>query len=148
MTRKALLPGIVDRRRRGERPPASPYSRISPSASPFSSSSASPPAPRSVAEIRSSSIYFADLARALPSLCAAGSSVIDETGVPLCTATEIVPTSRGYKMMAAELEHAFDELFGLDGSTQSFPRRQSAAVRDWRNQIEGGLRVVASYQSG
>jgi hypothetical protein len=51
-------------------------------------------------------------------------------------------------MMAAELEHAFDELFGLDGSTQSFPRRQSAAVRDWRNQIEGGLRVVASYQSG
>ena len=52
------------------------------------------------------------------------------------------------EMIAEELRHAFEEIFMLDGSCVGLSRCQDSAVRDWRNQMGGGLRIVSSYQSG
>jgi hypothetical protein len=93
-------------------------------------------------------VFLADVARALPLLCAPGSGRVEAVGrVPLCSTSEVNPTGVGYAQVAASLQPALAQVFGLDGSCRGHPLCQDADVRLWRNQVDGGIRVVASYNS-
>lgn len=91
-------------------------------------------------------VFLADVAAALPDLCAPGSGVVEVAGrVPVCSASEVNPTGVGYAQMATALQGALQQVFGLDGSCRGHPLCQNKDVRLWRNQVDGGIRVVASY---
>ena len=78
-------------------------------------------------------------------LCKDGSGVRAGSVVPQCTAGEQNPTGVGYATLANRLSAALEEVFALDGNCRFHPQCQDAEVRKWRNQIDGGLRVVSRY---
>jgi len=91
-------------------------------------------------------IFLADVATALPNLCKPGSGVVEVLGrPPLCSASEVNPTGVGYAQVAAALQPALQQVFALDGSCRGHPLCQDKDVRLWRNQVDGGIRVVASH---
>jgi hypothetical protein len=90
-------------------------------------------------------IYLADVASALPKLCGPGSGVVEAGRAPMCSTSEVNPTSAGYAQVASALKPALLEVFALDGSCRGLPLCQDADVKLWRNQMDGGLRVVSSY---
>jgi hypothetical protein len=93
-------------------------------------------------------VRFIDLGKLLYKVCAPGSSqLLSTSNVPACSINEINPTVYGYSLMASHLSEAFDELLLLDGTCRGRPKCDETELRLWRNRIDGGLRVVASYQS-
>jgi len=93
-------------------------------------------------------IRFIDIGTQLYKMCAPGSGkILSNSNVPLCSTNEMNPTVYGYSQMASILSQAFDELLSLDGTCRGRPKCDETDLRLWRNRIDGGLRVVASYQN-
>jgi lysophospholipase L1-like esterase len=91
---------------------------------------------------------FVDVGSLLPKLCVPGSrSIIQASNVPICSTREMNPTHYGYSQMASLLAAGFDEMLSLDGTCRGRPGCDNVDRRLWRNRIDGGLRVVTSYQS-
>ena len=78
-------------------------------------------------------------------LCGIGSGTVVPSKVPKCSTGEQNPTVAGYASLAALFSSALEEAFALDGNCRFHPLCQDTEVRKWRNQIDGGLRVVSSY---
>jgi hypothetical protein len=102
--------------------------------------------PNLVARRRSAAnmdVFYVDLAPL--GLCKEGSGLIAGSVVPRCTSGEQNPTGVGYGDLATRLAQSLAEVVALEGNCRFHPQCQDDEVRKWRNQIDGGLRVVSRY---